>query len=197
MGRIEEIHRYGRGRPKADETRTVNGISYKLALEIEPRDELIEKSEKEAGCFVLLTNVRCEGDDAIGSKDLLAAYKGQDTVERNFGFLKDDLIVNSLFLKSPARIEALGLILVLSLMVWRLMERTMRMSLKEKGATITGWEKRQTSRPTSFMMTTRFLSVIVLRTTLGRFLGNPLDAVQLAYLKALGMTPEIFTKPWG
>lgn len=197
VGRIEEIHRYGRGRPKADGTRTVNGIRYKLALEIERQDELIEKSEKEAGCFVLLTNVRCEGDDAIGSKDLLAAYKGQDTVERNFGFLKDDLIVNSLFLKSPARIEALGLILVLSLMVWRLMERTMRMSLKEKGVTITGWEKRQTSRPTSFMMTTRFLSVIVLRTSLGRFLGNPFDTVQLAYLKALGMTPEIFTKPWG
>ena len=29
----------------------------------------------------------------------------------------------------PARIEVLGLILVLSLMVWRLMERTMRLSL--------------------------------------------------------------------
>lgn len=195
VGRIEEIHRYGRGRPKADGARTLKRISYKLILEIKRIDELIEKAEKEAGCFVLLTNVRCDGDGAIGSKDLLAAYKGQDAVERNFGFLKDDLIVNSLFLKSPARIEALGLVLVLSLMIWRLMERTMRMSLKDKGATITGWEKRQTSRPTSFMMTTRFLSVIVLRTSVGRFLGNPFDAVQLAYLKALGLTPEIFTKP--
>jgi transposase len=195
VGRIEEVHRYGRGRPKADGARTLKGISYKLVLEIKRLDELIEKAQKEAGCFVLLTNVRCDGDGAIGSKDLLAAYKGQDAVERNFGFLKDDLIVNSLFLKSPARIEALGLVLVLSLMIWRLMERTMRMSLKEKGATITGWEKRQTSRPTSFMMTTRFLSVIVLRTSVGRFLGNPFDAVQLAYLKALGLTPEIFTKP--
>ena len=195
VGRIEEIHQYGRGRPKADGTRTPNKISYKLVLEIKRLDELIEKAEKEAGCFVLLTNVPSDGDGAIGSKDLLAAYKGQDTVERNFGFLKDDLIVNSLFLKSPARIEALGLVLVLSLMIWRLMERTMRMSLKDNGATIIGWEKRQTSRPTSFMMTTRFLSVIVLRTSVGRFLGNPFDAVQLAYLKALGLTPEIFTKP--
>jgi hypothetical protein len=195
VGRIEEVHRYGKGRPKADGARTPKRISYKLVLEIKRPDELIEKVEREAGCFVLLTNVRCDGDGAIGSMGLLAAYKGQDAVERNFGFLKDDLIVNSLFLKSPARIEALGLALVLSLMIWRLMERTMRMSLKEKGTTITGWEKRQTSRPTSFMMTTRFLSVIVLRTTVGRFLGNPFDAVQLAYLKALGLTPEIFTKP--
>lgn len=122
-------------------------------------------------------------------------YKAQNIVERNFGFLKDDLIVNSLFLKSPARIEALGLVLVLSLMIWRLMERTMRMFLKEQKTTITGWEKRQTQKPTTFMMTTRFLSVMVLRTTLGRLLGNPFDDIQLAYLKALGMTPDIFTKP--
>ena len=195
VGRIEEIQRYGRGRPKADGNRSLNGISYRIRLEIERREDPIKKAEKEAGCFVLLANVPCEGNEAMGSRGLLEAYKAQDIVERNFGFLKDDLIVNSLFLKSPARIEALGLVLVLSLMIWRLMERTMRMFLKEREITITGWEKRQTSRPTSFMMTTRFLSVIVLRTSLGRLLGNPFDDVQLAYLKALGMTPEIFTKP--
>jgi transposase len=196
VGRIEEIQRYGRGRPKADGSRSLNGVTYRIRLEIERREDLIKEAEKEAGCFVLLTNVPCEGNEAMGSRGLLEAYKAQDIVERNFGFLKDDLIVNSLFLKSPARIEALGLVLVLSLMIWRLMERTMRMFLKERETTITGWEKRQTSRPTSFMMTTRFLSVIVLRTSLGRFLGNPFDDVQLAYLKTLGMTPEIFTKPW-
>jgi transposase len=192
VGSIEEMQRYGRGRPKADGSRCLRGISYRIRVEIERQEELIRKAEKEAGCFVLLTNVPCE---AMGSRDLLEAYKAQDIVERNFGFLKDDLIVNSLFLKSPARIEALGLVLVLSLMIWRLMERTMRMSLKERQTTITGWEKRQTAKPTTLMMTTRFLSVIVLRTTLGRFLGNPFDDVQLAYLKALGVTPEIFTQP--
>ena len=195
VGGIQEVPRYGRGRPKADGARTLNRISYRLTLTIERHDELIAKAEKEAGCFVLLTNVPFEGNEAIGSRDLLMAYKGQDTVERNFGFLKDDLIVNSLFLKTPARIEALGLILVLSLMIWRLMERTMRISLKERQITITGWEKRQTSRPTSFMMTTRFLSVIVLKTSLGRLLGNPFDSVQLEYLRALGLTPDIFTRP--
>jgi transposase len=195
VGRIEEIQRYGRGRPKADGSRSLNGISYRVRLEIERREDLIKKAEKEAGCFVLLTNVPLKGNEAMSSRGLLEAYKAQDIVERNFGFLKDDLIVNSLFLKSPARIEALGLVLVLSLMIWRLMERTMRMFLKDRETTITGWEKRQTSRPTSFMMTTRFLSVIVLRTSLGRFLGNPFDDVQLAYLKALGLSQEIFTKP--
>lgn len=195
VGHVEDVPRYGRGRPKADGSRSLNGISYQLRVEIERREEFIRIAEKEAGCFVLLTNVPCTGDDALGSRGLLQAYKAQDTVERNFGFLKDDVIVNSLFLKSPARIEALGLVLVLSLMIWRLMERTMRMFLKDRQTTITGWEKRQTSRPTSFMMTTRFHSVIVLRTTVGRFVGSPLDTVQLAYLQALGLSVEVFTRP--
>ncbi|MFC1836030.1 hypothetical protein ACFL2Q_15140, partial [Thermodesulfobacteriota bacterium] len=47
-------------------------------------------------------------------------------------------MVNALFLKTPARLEALGLILVISLLVWRLMERTMRVSLKETDSKVTG-----------------------------------------------------------
>jgi transposase len=42
--------------------------------------------------------------------DVLRAYKEQHGVEQNFAFLKDPVMVNSLFLKKPARIEALGLV---------------------------------------------------------------------------------------
>lgn len=92
----------------------------------------------EAGCFVLITNEPFESERGMSSLELLRLYKDQHSIEQNFGFLKDVLIVNALFLKSPKRIEALGLILVLALMVWRLMERTMRMSLRESGSKVTG-----------------------------------------------------------
>ena len=36
------------------------------------------------------------------------------------------LVVNDLFLKPPSRIDALGMVLIIALMIWRLMERTMR-----------------------------------------------------------------------
>jgi transposase len=193
---VQEVPKYGRGRPRADGTQTVDRLVYALRLKVERNQAAIAKVEKEAGCFVLITNASAEGEDGIGSKELLTIYKGQDTVERNFGFLKDHAIVNALFLKTPARLEALGLILVIALMVWRLMERTMRISLKESGSTIIGWEKRQTSRPTSFMMRIKFQSVLVLRTDSGRFLGKPLNSSQLAYLKILGLPPEIFTEPY-
>jgi transposase len=193
---VREIPKYGRGRPRADGAQTIAGMAYSLKLNIERNEEAIATAEMEAGCFVLITNASAEGEEGIDSQELLTIYKDQDTVERNFGFLKDHAIVNALFLKTPARLEALGLILIISLMVWRLMERTMRVSLKERNSTVTGWVKRQTSRPTSFMMRIKFQSVLVLRTDSGRFLANPLDSVQLAYLKILGLTAEVFTEPY-
>ena len=193
---IQEIPKYGRGRPRADGSQTIARMAYKVKLNVERNQEAIAKAEKEAGCFVLITNASAEGEEGVDSKGLLTIYRDQNTVDRNFGFLKDDAIVNALFLKTPARLEALGLILVISLLVWRLMERTMRVSLKESGSTVTGWDKRQTTRPTSFMMSIKFQSVQVFRIDSGRFPAHPLNSTQLQYLKILGLSPEIFTEPY-
>jgi transposase len=195
VAEVGEKIRYARGKPKGDGTRKIAAITYHLCIEVSRDESAIARAKHKAGCFVLLSNALSEGPNATSSRDLLFTYKDQGYVERNFGFLKDTVIVNSLFLKSPERIEALGLILVLSLLVWRLMERTMRLSLKETGSTIMGWDKRQTSRPTSFMMTTYFPSAPVIQTTEGRMLGKPLKPVQLSYLNILGLSPTIFVDP--
>ena len=92
---------------------------------------------------------------------LLELYKNQSGIEQNFGFLKDPVIVNSIFLKKPTRIEVLGLVLLIALLIWRLMERSMRRYLDETKSKITGWKNRPTNRPTSFMMTTKFLSILI------------------------------------
>jgi len=79
----------------------------------------------------------------------------------NFGFLKDPVLVNAIFLKKHERIEALGLILVISLLLWRLIELTMRQHLEQHQSKLPGWNKRPTERPTTFMMTTKFESIQV------------------------------------
>ena len=107
----------------------------------------------EAGCFVLLCNIGID-DDQWTAKELLRLYKNQSGIEQNFGFLKDPLIVNSIFLKKPHRIEVLGLVLVISLLIWRLVECSMRQYIESTGKAITGWRKRPTKRETSFMLTT-------------------------------------------
>jgi transposase len=195
VGEIEEKAHYTRGRRKADGTSRPTHTTYHLRLRVGPKAEAIRRAEKETGCFVLLSNTPVDGPGGMSSRELLAAYKDQHYIERNFGFLKDPVIVNSLFLKTPRRIEALGLILVLSLLVWRLIERTMRAGLKEKGGTVTGLDKRQTTRPTSYMMTIAFMSVMVVSTIGGRFLAKPLTPVQEAYLRILRVSPKVFTDP--
>jgi len=127
--------------------------------------------------------------------DLLAQYKEQYGIEKNFGFLKDPLIVNSIFLKKNERIEVLGMVLLISLLIWRLMERTMRRHIKEKERTITGWDKRQTTRPTAFMMTTKFTNTLVITLEGQRRLARPLKAEQKEFLAALEVSRDIFTLP--
>ncbi len=119
---------YGRGKPRADGSRNIIATTYRLKLGLERNEAVVASAEQKAGRFVPISNALCSDADSVSSVKLLSIYKDQGYVERNFGFLKDPLIVNSLFLKSPARIEAPGLILVLPLMVWRLMQRTMRLS---------------------------------------------------------------------
>ena len=113
VAEVGEKIRYAKGKPKADGTRKIAAIMYHLCIEVSRDESAIERAQHKTGCFVLLTNALSEGSDEISSRDLLFAYKDQGYVERNFGFLKDAVIVNSLFLKSPERIEALGLILVI------------------------------------------------------------------------------------
>jgi transposase len=70
--------------------------------------------------------------------------------------LKDPLIVNSLFLEKPERIEALGMVVLLTLLLWRLMERSLRQYVEGSGTPLVGWDHKPTDRPTSFMMMTKF-----------------------------------------
>ena len=155
--------------------------------------ERIARLQEEAGCFVLLTNVPTAGDLAHSASDILTVYKDQHGTEQNYGFLKDPVIVNSLFLKKPERIEALGLILLLALLLWRLMERTMRTYVDTTSTPLPGWDKKATERPTSFMMVTKFAGVIVLHLGDHRQLARPLSVVQQQYLKALDVPVACFT----
>ena len=56
---------------------------------------------------------------------LSAKSSQKSRTQKNFSFLKDPVIVNSIFLKKAERIEVLGLVLLISLLIWRLMECSM------------------------------------------------------------------------
>src|SRR5207248_5758136 len=139
---------------------TVIALRYRLKATMRPDAERISRMEEEAGCFVLLTNVPTAGDMAHSAREILTVYKEQHGTEQHYGFLKDPVIVNSLFLKKPERIEALGLVLLLALLLWRLMERQMRAHVERTGRPLTGWDKTPTERPPAFRMMTKFAGVL-------------------------------------
>ena len=112
--------------------------------------EVITRKTQETGCFVLLTHVPTVGEMGQQAGEMLRAYKEQHGIEQNYGFLKDPLIVNSLFLKKPERIEALGLVLLLALLLWRLVESTLRGHVETTGHPLTGWDKKATQKPTAY-----------------------------------------------
>jgi DNA-binding MarR family transcriptional regulator len=194
---VEERPVYGRGRPSSHKPRPIKALRYRLKTTISPQTERIVRLEEEAGCFVLLTNVPTGGELAHSARDILTGYKDQHGTEQNYGFLKDPVIVNSLFLKKPERIEAFGLVLLLALLIWRLMERAMRTHVDSTSTPWPGWDKKVTERPTAFMMVTKFAGVIVLKLDQHRQLSRPLSAVQHQYLTALDVPATCFTLPAG
>jgi transposase len=79
----------------------------------------------------------------------LSEYKAQQSWERGFAFLKDRLLfADSIFLKSPERIESLGIIMGLYLLVYTLGQRQVRTPLRESKSTVKNQLGKPTGRPT-------------------------------------------------
>jgi transposase len=191
----EERPKYGPGRPSQQQPRVVKALRYGLQATLHERAEIIARRPQETGCFVLLTHVPTEGAMAHGAGELLRAYKEQHGVEQNFAFLKDPVMVNSLVLKKPERIEALGLVLLLALLLWRLVERGLRVQVETTGSPLPGWDNKETEKPTAFMMMTKFAAVMVIKVGGQRPLAYPLSTVQRQYLLALGGPATYFIAP--
>ena len=98
----------GRGRPKKNEPvkefYRVKGLIRTNENEVNRRRDRLDR-------FIIATN-----DVERDAESLLNDYKDQGIVERGFRFLKDDTFrVSNVYLKKPGRLQALAMIMVLSL----------------------------------------------------------------------------------
>ncbi len=109
---------------------------YKARICLEKKSEKIEEQKKKAGRFILATNVL----EKLSPSEILIAYKGQQSCERGFRFLKDPLLgasllggnlragaplffADSVFLKYPSRVETMAMLMGLSLLVYTIGQR--------------------------------------------------------------------------
>lgn len=98
-------------------------------------------------------------------EELLDGYKSQQRVERGFRFLKDpEFFADSIFLKTPERIEALLMVMVTTLFVYSATEYLLRKNLKDKRMTVSHQTGKQISNPTM-----RWILMIFNMKTIGTF----------------------------
>lgn len=120
---------------------------YLKSATLSKNEAVIDSEIQSAGRFVLATNIL---DESILTHDaMISEYKAQQCCERGFGFLKDPLFfTDSIFLKTPKRIEALAMIMALCLLVYTLAQRQIRAALQLSKSTIKNQLGKPTERPT-------------------------------------------------
>ena len=180
----EERPKDGQGRPSPRTPRPLTERRYGRKAGLTEQTALLARQREAAACWVLLSHVPLEGALAHRAGEGLRADKAQQGVEHNCAFRKDPVRVNRLFLQKPARLEALGVVWILALMLWRRRERQRRQPLATPETTVPGGDKQATERPTSCMLTTTFAGLLG-RTVGGhRQLARPLAGAQPQYLTA-------------
>jgi len=120
---------------------------YKLKLELKPNLEAIKIKIRKLGRFILGTNDIEEKYQSM--EEILSLYKSQQNVERGFRFLKDPwFMVDDFYLKKPERIEALVVIMTLTLFVYNYGQYKLRKALNDKEETLPNQKGTQISNPT-------------------------------------------------
>lgn len=143
---------------------------YKVKANFERDETKIECEKNKKGKFIIASN-----DVKIDSNEALKEYKGQQSVERGFRFLKDPLFfASSVFLKKPERIVSLGMIMVLSLLVFSVAQFKLRKALEEQKESIPNQLGKPTMKPTMrrvFQMFDGITVLIVLENEVEKIVG--------------------------
>ena len=139
------------------------------------------------GWYALLTNL--DPTDA-NAAEVLCRYKGQEAVERRYGNFKGPLAVAPMFLKNNRRIEALISVICLALLIFCLVERTVRLALSPAVKLAGLWAGRP-AKPTGRLI---FVALSKLRlqpatTTSPAIIPKP-PPLQARLLELLGVDPR-------
>ena len=144
-----------RGRPaKMDPPPMESG--YRLVVEV----EALAKAEEDNGWTVLATTVDAE---VCPDADILQTYQDQNTtVEPGFRWIKNPAAIAPVWLEKPERIAALAMLTVLGLLVYSVIQRQVRLSLRLHDQQIPG-NKGLTATPTAAVVLALFTQVALVQ----------------------------------
>lgn len=142
----------GRGRPRRRQEPALEAaVHWRVRYTTTPVEAAIsERRLHEQASFILIRT--CTPGWEITDAQMIDHYRQQYHCEHGFAWLKSGADINPMFIESPRRIAAMGLIYCVGLMTWTLIQRTVRAHLV---ATNTGLPYHR-NKP-SANITTRFL----------------------------------------
>jgi len=125
--RTEKIRvKIGKGRPgPSAEYRSITKTTYSLDWEIDAKR--LKREERADGIFPLLST-----DKSIGPKEALISYKYQPKLEKRFNQFKSVHEAAPILFKNIQRVEAIMFLFFVALIVQGIIERKVRMSMKER-----------------------------------------------------------------
>lgn len=146
IGKVVPMMKYAkRGKPKSGEEKVV--VGYKVEADFERNEESIDTLLNSKGRFILATNDLDK--ESYPDYRILNEYKEQQKVEGGFRFLKDPwFMVDSVFLKSPRRIEALMMVMTLCLLVYNVAQYKLRQTLEKTNEKLPNQLNKQVKNPT-------------------------------------------------
>src|SRR5215467_11395068 len=155
--RVEAVNvpkkRTRRGRPPQAEVPQVEVRSRLVA-----HSEALVPSEEAYGWTVLATTLRPE---VCTDTEMLQAYQEQHiTVEPGFRWIKNPAAISSVWLEKPERIAALAMLIVVGLLVYAVIQRQVRLYLRDHDRHIPG-NKGPTATPTAAVVFALFTPVML------------------------------------
>jgi hypothetical protein len=117
--------RHRRARPARHRTRYRRTTRTRHSLTWHTRNDVIAYDAASDGCFPLITN-----DRNLSETDVLVAYRYQPNLERRH-LLKSVQDADPIWLRDPARIEAIFCCQFLALLVGALIERQIRTAMRD------------------------------------------------------------------
>jgi transposase len=196
---VQSVKRHTqRGRPTAESAYV---FEWRITADARVNQPFIDQTLEQDSCFVLATNSTSE---ELLIVQVLDTYKGQDSTEKGFAFLKSpNFFVSSLFLKKPSRIDAMLMIMVLSLLIYTIAQRRLRLQLALLKLTVPNQINKEVSNPTMHWIFQLFEGINYIVTRINGLIDRQiqgLKSLQRRVLELLG--PNVkniyqFSGTWG
>ena len=179
------------GRPFLDPSKSQTRTEYQLCITHKRNEVAIQEEIRMESTFVLVSN-----DLALPAEVMLLEYKTQSGVEKRFQQMKNPQFVNSLYLNTPQRVEALAYLILLTMMVLSVMEQVVREGLKKESTSVICTGNKVNFQPTQLMITRIFTEVITQTYPVNgktiRRLFTPLNESQAKIIRYLGIAEANF-----